>query len=369
MNARQFVNSAICVTLDRFPGFKATLFLFPKFFFPDFLRGVKIREVNNPFALAVTIYFIVFFLVFLMQGLMANQHNAFFFPENFKHSCFNNVECLNYFLGDYANLLNYTVLVEAYCISGCFFLIYTNNIENYLRSSEPIGHLDYSETESSFLGSAFSILFVLTFVLLGFCGYAMEIQSYPPHWYMNTPQGPATFSGYYYLFVNLILLLFVAFVGIAHLGMFKTASSISKGLHAVRNSDNLDSLKAWIDDNKVKKWFAPFASQVLISKIFVLSIILNMTSWKMWEPNVGIMNTIAIVIMVIAGVWFVTLPRYYIQYQLFEIRKKCEVLEYKDIRTPWILGASAVVDIILIAIVTDLLLNREAIFKLIGLNK
>lgn len=367
MNARQFINTACCVLVNKSQRFKNTLFIFPKYFFPEFLKGAKLQDIDNPFQLAFAIYCIVFTLVFVIQGYMAHSHQVFFLPDGFQESCLSsNQECLKYFLGDYANLLNYTIIVEAYCISGCFFLIYSNKIDQLIAQNDHDNHLNYQPLEQSLLGGSLSLLFVLVFVLLGSAGYAQEIRQYPLHWYMNTGLGPVEFSGYYYLFVNFLLLQFVAFVGIAHLGMFKTAGAISKCLESLYKSKDTEKLKVWVDEDFVKKLFSPFATQVLISKIFVLSIILNMMSWKMWEPNVGIMNTIAIVVMVIAGMWIVTMPRYYIQYYLFKLRIKQGVLEYKDIRTPWILGGSAFVDIILVAIVTNLLLTKESIFILIG---
>jgi len=365
MNARQFINSTLCAAADKVPILKSTLFLFPRFFFPEFLKGARVNEIKNPFILGITIYLIVFFFVFVVQGFLSGTHDAFFLSPNIQGSCFSEeIECLRYFLGDYANIVNYTIIVEAYCISGSFFLIYANNIERLLITKGLSDHIDCREQKSSFIGGAFSVFFVLFFSLAGAAGYAIEIESYPPHWYMNSPSGPTSYSGYYYIFINFVLLLFVAFVGVAHFGLFKTASTLSKGLRSIRESGNLEAMEQWVNDDKVKLWFSPFATQVLISKVFILSLILNLVSWKMWEPNIGEMHTISVIVMVVTGMWIVTLPRYYIQYQLFEIRKACGVFEYKDIRTPWILGGSALVDILLAAIVVNYLLNENSIFEL-----
>lgn len=374
MNARQFLNSVVSAALERSPKVRNTFYLLPKFLFPEFLKAVKFQEIKNPFTLAISIYFVVFCLVFIVQAAFAGSNGLLFLKETDIYACLSRDEtCLKYFFGDLANLLNYVVLVEAYCISGCFFLIYSSNMDKLMSQNSLADQLNFSEPAPSFAGGTFAVLFVLFFVLLGSVGYAIEVQDYPPHWYINfDPEGMEPKlsypyqAHYYYLFVNFLLLLFVAFVGVAHFGLFKTTSAISKGLRKAHDSENRDLIKAWLDDEKIKQWFAPFATQVLISKIFVLSIILNMSSWKMWEKSAGIMNDIAVLIMVVVGIWIVTLPRYFIQFHLFRIRKKYGVDEYKDIRMSWLLGGSAAVDLLLLGIAGNILFNTESIFELLG---
>ncbi len=386
MNVRQFLNSVISAGLKNSPRTRATLSLFPKFFFPEFLRSARVRALQNPLAFGMTIYAIVFFLTFVVQAFFAYL-NGVLVPENsgVLLSCFaEKSTCLQYFFGDYANLVNYVFLVEAYCISGCFFLVYENRMGELLSESEFGRHVVLSDAYSpSALGGALAILFALFFVLIGISGYALEIQCYPKHWYMNfNPRSCdaganigelrtaldtkwAFAAHYYYVLLNFVLLLFVAFVGTAHFGLFKTAGAISKRLQAVYDSDDAEAASQWLEEERVKKWFAPFATQVLISKIFVLAIVLNMTSWKMWEPSVGAMNDVSVIIIVLVGIWLVTMPRYYIQYHLFKIRQKYDAEVYKDIRMSWILGGSAALDIVLLAIASKILLDTESMVELL----
>ena len=82
---------------------------------------------------------------------------------------------------------------------------------------------------------------------MGGIGYAIEIQDYPLHWYMNEipKEGKPEYfdeARYYYLLINFTLLVFVAFVGISHLGLFKTASNISIGIKKAYESGNQKSI-------------------------------------------------------------------------------------------------------------------------------
>ena len=381
MNARQFINTVISTGLEKSSRVRATLYLFPKFLFPEFLKAARLQIIEGPVALAAIIYAIVFFLVFVVQAAFAYSNDALFTQDVDISSCFlAETDCLQFFLGDFANLFNYIVLVEAYCISGVFFLIYSSNIDRLLISDDLAVQLKLSDPPPSTGRGAFSILFVVFFVTIGSVGYALDVQSYPPHWYMNVLSEPYPAPGeplsdelvmqlaghYYYIFVNFLLLLFVGFVGVAHFGLFKTAGAISAGLRHVYNACEEHELEPLLDGKKINAWLAPLSTQILISKIFVLAIVLNMTSWKMWEGSAGLIQDLSIVIMVIVGIWIITLPRYFIQYHLFRIGQKCGIDDYRDIQMSWLLGASALVDLALITIAAKILFSAESIFEMIG---
>ncbi len=383
MNARQFVNTVVSAGLEKYPKARATLHLLPKFLFPEFLRATRLQIVKEPFKLALIVYAIVFFLVFVVQAAFAYANNSLFITESVKvSSCFlAETACLQFFLGDFANLLNYIVLVQAYCISGVFFLLFSANIDRLLTSDDLAVQLELSEPPPSVAGGAFSILFVIFFVSIGSIMYAADLQSYPPHWYMNVISASYPAPGerlflselwwqlaghYYYVFVNFLLLLFVGFVGVAHFGLFKTAGAISTGLRRVYKACEEHELEPLLDSKKISEWLAPLSTQILVSKIFVLAIVLNMTSWRMWETSAGGIQDISIVIIVIVGIWIITLPRYFIQYHLFRIRRKCGIDEYRDIQMSWLLGASALADLALLTIAAKILFSAESIFEMIG---
>ena len=314
MNARQFFNTVVSAGLEKYSKVRTTLFLLPKFLFPEFLRSTNLDFVGRPFGTALTVYGIVFFLVFVVQAVLAHM-NGSLFDRNFEYAqCFlPNEACLQYFAGDFANLLNYLVLVEAYCIAGVFFLINSTRIDRLLAADDLAGTLGYSEAPKSAAGGAFGVLFVVFFVIVGSIFYAIDVKSYPAHWYMNhiaVPHPEPTdgfpyelkmqLAGYYYYtFVNFVLLLFVAFVGIAHFGLFKTAGAVASSLRQIHKACDEEQAAPLLDSRIVNGWLAPFSTQILISKIFVLAIVLNITSWKMWEQSGGPAQDIAIVIMVI----------------------------------------------------------------------
>jgi hypothetical protein len=393
MNARQFMNTLVSAGLEKYSTVRATLYLFPRFLFPEFLKATRLQIVERPFALAIIVYAIVFFLVFIVQAAFAYANDVLV-PRNVElSSCLlAETDCLQFFLSDFANLFNYIILVQAYCVSGVFFLIYSNNVDRLLTSGDLAAKLRLSEPPPSIARGAFSVLFVIFFVTIGSVGYAIDVQSYPPHWYMNVipesypsfgepdlalaPNGATRpFSGssemqlaahYYYILINFLLLLFVGFVGVAHFGLFKSAGAVSAGLRQVYTVCDRERLELLADSKKINTWLAPLSTQIFISKIFVLSIVVNMTSWKMWEKSAGLIQDISIVIMVIVGIWIITLPRYFIQYHLFRIRKKCGIDEYRDIRMSWLLGASAFADLLLLSIAAKILFNAESIFEMLG---
>lgn len=196
MNARQFVNTVVSAGLEKYSKARATLYLFPKFLFPEFLKSTRLQIVEGPYALAAIVYAIVFLLVFVVQAAFAHR-NGVLFTENVAISrCFlAETACLKFFLGDFANLFNYVVLVEAYCISGVFFLIYSSNIDRLLASDDLAAKLNLSEPPPSVARGAFSVLFVIFFVTIGSVLYAVDVQSYPPHWYMNVISEPRPLPG------------------------------------------------------------------------------------------------------------------------------------------------------------------------------
>ncbi len=355
MNARQFLNSSICKGAERWPIIRNTFYQFPRYLFPEFMKGVlRERNINNLFRFCILIYIIVFIPVFLIQAALAYK-NGMFFPVT------NGVK---EFLEDYVNLVNYVILVEAYCISGCIFLYYCNNIDDLLKRTELTNHLELKPPDSSNIGSYLAILFVVLAALFGSAGYALEVQNHPNCWYVvdHTLLG---ISGYYYLYLNCLLLLFVSFIGVAHFSLFKTASSISRELRKIYNAKDTELLRPWGDEHNVRKWLAPFSTQILVSKLFVLSCILNLVSWKFGVP-IGKMHAISVVVMIVIGMWIVTLPRYFVQYHIFRIRGKLEIMEYKDIRMPWIIGGSALIDMVLIAIIGKVLMQSNILMGFPG---
>ena len=110
----------------------------------------------------------------------------------------------------------------------------------------------------------------------------------------------------------------------------------------------------------MKEELAPFAWRTLTSKVFVLILAVNMLTWKLNEANVGIMYELSVIVIAIFGIWIFALPRYFIQLQIFRIWQKIKVNEYKDLRMPYIVGLSALIDLVLISILIKALLGDAA---------
>ncbi len=176
------------------------------------------------------------------------------------------------FSEDIANLVNYGFLCEAYCIVGFLFLSQTNGVRTLLRRrGVPVPAAD---RRGIIMRGYFGALTVLVVSMAGMAGYAMELRSYASHyWFMEAgpPSPTLAAAGYYYLAVNLLLLILVVWVGFSHFGLFHVARDVSAYLHEVVLSGDQSRLLDWSDEEAVRQRLAPFARYVVTSKLFVFT--------------------------------------------------------------------------------------------------
>ena len=162
-------------------------------------------------------------------------------------------------------------------------------------------------------------------------------------------------AGYYYLFINFAMLCLVVTAGIAHAELFRVGGRIARHIRQVAESGDQEALKAWTDDSKLIERMLPFSRTVLISKMLVFFIILNIATWS-WErqtANVGLMHAIGAIAATAFGIWIFALPRYAVQLEIFRAKMKLVPArqEYKDLRPVWLIGFSAVFDVLLFSYV------------------
>ena len=352
MNSKQFVSSAVCLLFENHSSLRKTFGGIVNFLYPHFERiplFPKIKSaLKNPNKLSI--YLVLFLFLFVIQAVWAFVINRFYFDDN---------PFTKNFLEDWVDILNYSIICEAYIILGIEFLsrkyfIYENlKASNFLPSDFKESKLKYN----GLIGTSFVLIIATTISI----GYTLEVNSYSNfYWFMYTPPPNVTFApnGYFYLFMNQLLSLLVIWVAASHFGLFQVSGVLANYLRNIFKSSNKEELQSQFqDENDLKKRLSPFSELILISKAFVLVITINLLLWKFNQPEIKPMYELAVLFTAIFGIWVFALPRYFIQYHIFLIWRKMEKHDYKDLRMPWIVGFSATIDIILITILIKVLLG------------
>ncbi|MCH8034850.1 MAG: hypothetical protein IH950_13975 [Bacteroidetes bacterium] len=352
MNSKQFVSSVICYFFEKYTILKKVFGGLSNFLYPNFERLpiFKIFKSSLKNHSTLGIFLFLFLFLFVIQGYWSFLNDRFF-PDNLSNT--------KNFLEDWVDLLNYSIICEAYVILGIIFLTQKYSIYDSLKES---GFLSKTfETipykSNGFVGISL-VLFVATFSSIG---YTFEVNTYSDfYWFMSTPPPNVTFgpNGYYYLFMNQLLLLFIIFVGLNHLGLFHISSVIVKEIEGdVNKISESEAREKWTNENLLKSRMQPFSQLILVSKAFVLVITINLLLWKYNQPDIKQMYELSVLVTAIFGIWIFALPRYYIQYRIFKVWSKLGKHEYKDLRMPWIIGFSAVIDVILLTILIKTLLG------------
>jgi len=354
MNSKQFVNSSILRLLEPFKWVWVILRLIPKFIFPDFLFIFLRKRLlkQNIWVVNISVYVFIFITVFLVQAIWSYLNGRYF--ED-------NLDITKNFLEDTENILNYTLVVQGYCIAGFWFLYHQTSIQQQLFVSLTDSGMKVKEPDSGWARGLFGLTAAVLVALFSSVGYATEALSYPQlYWFAIDSGGNHVFgpAGFYYAFINFFLLLFICIVGISHFGLFKLAATVNTGLKEILKGSDMELIKNWSQNDAVKVWLEPFSRLTLLSKTFLFFIALNLLTWKVNEDDVGVMYQVSLLLLFILGIWVFSLPRYAIQLQIFRIREKAGVQEYKDIRLPWVLGASALIDVAILTLIGRFLLNE-----------
>ncbi len=362
MNAKQCFNTAFLEIVDRvgqkLPRASRFFRSFFRVLFPEVLRpsihqfwGWKPAPIPM-----VASYIFIFFFLFIVHAVWSH-YNDVLLPDD-------NMSTRN-FLEDYENLINYLIICEAYSIIGLEFIKRGLLVRKELTSNG----LPFIDTESPSkpIGAYVGVGICLLCSLLGISGYAkMEIEDYSVrYWFME--QGPPEVQlsglGFYYLLVNFCLLFLVCCVGVSHFSLLTLSSEISSILKDKCRANKI--LPIIMDKEKSRKMFGPISRLLLLSKLFVFTLMINMLLWKMNEPNIGPMFGLAVVLIAAFGIWIFSLPRYAIQRHVFRIRSENGDCDYPELRGPWTLGLSSLIDFVLFTFIINYLLG-DAVGKLMG---
>lgn len=368
MNSKQFVSSSASYLWDRCTEFKEKLWKgntsmffrlwlirwplwvimsIPRFVsyytYPAFEKYALTKFLKRKHSVKglIIAYLIIFFLLFVVQAVFAYFNDQLFIDQS---------DSTKNFFEDWVDILNYTLVCEAYIILGGTFLMNMYKLEGRLINTEILTENIDNNKRRTNISSIVSIVLIVMISILIVLGYKDEIlKSDSIYWFMESSGDEVSYgyAGYYYLVMSVLLMMIVLWVAFAHFGLFKVSTKISQRLKRDLTSGEYSF---WKDENSVKNKLAPFSWLIVNSKAFVLVIAINLMLWKFNEPNRDLMYNLSVLVVAIFGIWVFSLPRYYIQYYYFKIRKKLNFEEYKDLRIPWVLGVSSVIDIVLISI-------------------
>ena len=356
MNAKQFVNSGIVAVFrwcgDRWPrlrrGSRVALDLFfPRFVrlpVPDLFGGrASIRSM-------IAAYVVIVVVLAGVQGLWAALNGTFLPDDNL---------ATRTFLEDHANLINYLILVPAYCLLGYAFLTQSYRTRSLLvERGVPIA--DRWDGVNVFRKGILGACAVLVIAFIGISVYAVEAREYRlQFWFMSSAPPNAQFgaAGFYYLFTNVFLLVFILWVAFSHFELARLGSDLAGILDRVIEEGDDTALREWEENDVVRSRLAPFSSFIVTSKFLVLTLFLNMLTWRLNEPSVTVMYGLGVLFVAVFGIWVFSLPRYSVQFRLFRIHERLGHQEYVDIRLPWAKGASAFVDVVLFSFLLSYLLG------------
>ncbi len=355
MNPKQFFNNSICFIIDKFK-IKYLLKYIALLLYPDYLLFPKNNwfKSKNIFFEIIKLYIFLFIILFLAQAFGAYLNNSLF-PDN-------NPFTINFF-EDSENLLNYLLVCQVYVILGYFFLKSDSDLNDKLLKNGFFDFLNIKKIEykSPFGFIGLILLFILTIYFSA--GYAYDITNYSDHlyWFMKSGPPNVTYTklGYYYFFINFILLFFVLLVGFSFVGFIKKVGYISSIIdNIIKSNTPIDS--NWENENKIKYWLSPISKQVFLIQLMVIVLTLNIFLWNVNKQGVnGINYPVTVFALILFGVWLFTLPRYYINYKIFQIWQKIGKREYKNLNLPWIIGASSFLDLILFTILLKSILGES----------
>lgn len=359
MNPKQFINNGICYFIDSIKGLKLVLKIVGLLMYPDYpiLPKIKIFKGKNLFNEIIKLYFFIFFLLFIIPFVWSYYNGQLLLDNN---------PASTNLLEDKANLLNYIFICELYVIIGFYILTGNKNLKQSLVKSGlsnivNIENLD-KKTKSSLGYFGVLLLFTATFIFSA--GYAYDITNVTNthYWFMESinPSVQYTRLGYYYFLINFVLLFFVLAVALSYFGFINKIGFISSQIKNDITNKQIEYLKdKWGDDNKLKRFLAPITKQMLLLQIMVAVITLNIVLWNINKQGIGFNYDVTIFILIVFGIWLFTLPRYYINYQIFTIWKKIGKHEYKNLSLPWLMGLSSIIDIILFTLLLNKLIDKD----------
>lgn len=237
-----------------------------------------------------------------------------------------------YFLQDYPNLLNYTVLVPSYVGLGSVLLTCVLfGWSDLRRVAKPKEYSGWALTIVAFLSVS-----VAAIVTANYMNEILSPEVYRQrYWFVQgeTDAGLRAIGGLgvYYAILNFVLLCFTLVCMSAFFAMFRMGLEVGDHFASkkeIRRADR-EHLRAQLS------WFT---RAYIVSKLLIAVYMLNAYTWK-WEQPEGSLNLVLMGgVLTIMALALVAVPRYYIELNWHRLKSRSEGLapevrdNYHDIR-------------------------------------
>jgi hypothetical protein len=241
-----------------------------------------------------------------------------------------------YFLNDYANILNYTLICPLYVGLSCALI--TTVLRGWSKLAE------FAEPDSSSgrrlitaAGVIFSAIFFASLSTSNYIAECLNPKTYSlTAWYVTEViDGRRVIGalGIYYAVINFSLLVIIIVAAYAFLSLFVVSVQVG------------DRLKKWnpvqpFSFDQLSKQLSTFTEAYLISKLLAAAIMLNAFTYKWARPYHSINFWLFGAAITFFGVFFVSFPRYYIELEWLQLKFRmmqqngapAETPSYDDLR-------------------------------------
>lgn len=298
---------------------------------------------------------ILSYILFIFINSILSIFAGDFFPDN-------NPNTMN-FLEDIPNLINYIIITPIYMLFGITFIYSSLKIRKKLFNSELFKHLGFLYNKRNhFYAIAFYFLFAFLFTPIITAFYGSELNEYGYiFWFQSGETRINNAHSNYYLIYNFFLLYVVLTAVVFHFEMFWIAKKFGSKLKSLmktkkqdRNKEILDFL---LDYDKIRELFSPYISLYSISKIIIISVLLNLYTWRAQQPEFIGMLDVTIIAYTLLGAAIVSYPRYHIQYWLYKAWQLLDKDSYPDIRYSIAQGFASLADVFILGAALINLLN------------
>lgn len=241
-----------------------------------------------------------------------------------------------YFLKDWVNLLNYSLLCPLSTGFGAVLIATT------VRGSAELKQMTPPEGRGRPVGSYRSVFLLLLLILVAaffanvkFMTENMNPSIYPRnYWFIDRLSADGTrvigAFGFYYGLLNFCLLLFSLLVAATFVSEFRLLVQITESLDRLRTETSMTA-------EELRKRLTTFTQAYLAGKIVVACYMATALAWKTSQAHHSTNFWVLGGALTFFGVVFLSFPRYYIELQWFRLRAvmpDTTVAEYEDLR-PW----------------------------------
>lgn len=294
---------------------------------PTSLTGAwRDASLNAVFTVAAALTFIMCFVVVLVWSAIAGTLTGSD-PSRL------------YFLKDWVNLLNYTLLCPLYIGFGAVLIATTVRgwaELNGLTSSDRLQAPPVDTDRRVFL-LLLVILVAAFFANAKFMTENMNPSIYPrTYWFIDHVRSDGSRAigafGFYYGLLNFCLVLFSLLVVAAFVSEFRLLVQIGESIDRLSTDQSMST-------EGLRKRLTTFTQAYLAGKLVVASYMANALAWRTSQAQHSTNLVVYGGALTLFGVLFLSIPRYYVELQWFRLRTAkrstaVAVPEYEDLR-PW----------------------------------